>query len=263
MQTSQSMRTIRRIMSDCAVAILPVLYLENQMQNTINSAVAVVADNVAMFNGAPIESSLVETFEQLGRDYFVAEDAKAKAERTLASCDVSLFDLVKGLPYADFKTVRGLFVNGCRDKGAPTDDAAGKSWERAINRIGTSCGFERPKATSESAERMAKKRAEQAKVFEAKSDGDLDEDKTALLAKGDVKSIAKAQTIAKEIERRAKPNLDVADNARKIMRDKIIARAKELYKCGDVVADEQMVAALLAMAKLDAGEIVARREALM
>ena len=234
-------------MSDCAVAILPFLYLENQMQNTINSAVAVVADNVQLFNGSPIDAVFVETIEQLGRDYWSAEDAKIRAEKSLASCDVSLFDLVKGLAYAEFKTVRGLFVNGCRDKGAPTDDAAGKSWERAINRIGTSCGFERPKATSESAERMAKKRAEQAKVFEAKSDGELLEDKQALLAKGDTKSIAQAQAVAKEIERREKPLLDAEDVARKSVRDKIIARAKELAKAGTADADDRMTRALLAL----------------
>ena len=219
------------------------------MQTNQNTAVAVLADNVPMFNGAPIETSMVETIEQLGRDYWSAEDAKIRAEKSLASCDVSLFDLVKGLPYAEFKTVRGLFVNGCRDKGAPTDDAAGKSWERAINRIGTSCGFERPKATSESAERMAKKRAEQAKVFEAKSDGELLEDKQALLAKGDTKSIAQAQAVAKEIERREKPLLDAEDTARKSVRDKIIARAKELCKAGTDDADELLIAALLAMTK--------------
>lgn len=217
------------------------------MQNTINSAVAGVADNVQLFNGSPIDPVFVETIEQLGRDYWTAEDAKAKAERSLASCDVALFDLVKGLAYPEFKTVRGLFVNGCRDKGAPTDDAAGKSWERAINRIGTSCGFERPKATSESAERMAKKRAEQAKVFEAKSDGELIEEKAELLAKGDTKSIAKAQTIAKEIERREKPLLDAEETARKAVRDKIIARAKELCKAGTADADAKLTAALLAL----------------
>ena len=160
---------------------------------------------------------------------------------------MSLFDLVKGLAYAEFKTVRGLFVNGCRDKGAPTDDAAGKSWERAINRIGTSCGFERPKATSESAERMAKKRAEQAKVFEAKSDGELLEDKQALLAKGDTKSIAQAQAVAKEIERREKPLLDAEEVGRKSVRDKIIARAKELAKAGTADADDRLTRALLAL----------------
>ena len=217
------------------------------MQNTINSAVAVVADNVQLFNGSPIEDSMVETVEQLGRDYFMAEDAKTKAERTLASCNVALFDLVKGLAYAEFKILRGLFVNGCRDKGCPTDDAAGKVWERAINRIGASCGFERPKATSESAERMAKKRAEQAKAFEAKSDGELIEEKAELLSKGDTKSIAKAQTIAKEIERREKPLLDAEDVARKSVRDKIIARAKELAKAGTADADDRMTRALLAL----------------
>ena len=217
------------------------------MQNTINSAVAVVSDNVQLFNGAPIDPAFVETIEQLGRDYWTAEDAKIRAERSLASCDVALFDLVKGLAYPEFKTVRALFVNGCRDKGAPTDDAAGKSWERAINRIGTSCGFERPKATSESAERMAKKRAEQAKAFEAKSDGDLLEEKAELLAKGDTKSIAKAQTIAKEIERREKPLLDAEETARKAVRDKIIARAKELCKAGTADADAKLTSALLAL----------------
>jgi hypothetical protein len=217
------------------------------MQTNQNTAVAVLADNVLMFNGAPIDTSMVETIEQLGRDYWSAEDAKIRAEKSLASCDVSLFDLVKGLPYAEFKTVRGLFVNGCRDKGAPTDEAAGKSWERAINRIGTSCGFVRPKATSESAERMAKKRAEQAKVFEAKSDGELLEDKQALLAKGDTKSIAQAQAVAKEIERREKPLLDAEEVGRKAIRDKIIARAKELAKAGTADADAKLTSALLAL----------------
>jgi len=217
------------------------------MQTNQNTAVAVLADNVPMFNGAPIETSMVETIEQLGRDYWSAEDAKIRAEKSLASCDVSLFDLVKGLPYAEFKTVRGLFVNGCRDKGAPTDEAAGKSWERAINRIGTSCGFERPKATSESATRMAAKRAEQAKVFEAKSDGELIEAKADLLAKGDTKSIAQAQAVTKEIERRAKPTLDAEDTARKAVRDKIIARAKELAKAGTADADDRLTRALLAL----------------
>jgi hypothetical protein len=218
------------------------------MQKTqVNSAVAVVLDNVPMFNGAPIDASLVETVEQLGRDYWTAEDAKIRAERSLASCDVALFDLVKGLAYAEFKIIRGLFVNGCRDKGAPSDEAASKSWERAINRIGTSCGFERPKATSEAATRMAAKRAEQAKVFEAKSDGDLLEEKQALLAKGDTKSLDQAKAITKEIERREKPALDAEETARKAVRDKIITRAKELAKACTADADAKLTAALLAL----------------
>ena len=216
-------------------------------KSKINSAIAVVTDNVQLFNGAPIEASLVETVEQLGREFQDIFEGQTTLERSQAKCDVALYDIVRGLAYAEFKIVRGLFINGCRDKGAPNDDAAGKVWERAINRIGTSCGFERPKATSESAERMAKKRAEQAKAFEAKSDGDLLEEKAELLAKGDTKSIAKAQTIAKEIERREKPLLDAEETARKAVRDKIIARAKELCKAGTADADAKLTSALLAL----------------
>jgi hypothetical protein len=223
--------------------------LENQMSASVNSAVAAVpASDVALFNGAPIESSLIETLEQLGRDYQTAEDAQAVAIRSLSKCDVALFDIVKGLPYAEFKTVRGFVVNGLRDKGSPSDDAAGKTWERAINRIASSCGFERPKATSEAAERMAKKRAELAAKFADKSDGELLELRSELAAKGDTKSLAQARIIAKELETREKPALDAAQGLRVQMRDKLIARAKELCKAGTTDADNMLIAALQAVA---------------
>jgi hypothetical protein len=218
------------------------------MSKSVVSAVAVSTADVVLFNGAPIETSFVETLEQLGRDYQVAEDAKAKAERSLGKCDVALFDMVKGLAYAEFKIVRGYVVNGLRDKGSPSDEAAGKTWERAINRIGSSCGFERPKATSEAAERMAAKRAEQAKKFEAKSDGELIEARAALAAKGDTKSLAEARLIAKELETREKPAIDAAQSQRVAVRDKLITRAKELCKAGTADADEKLIAALQALA---------------
>ena len=211
------------------------------------SAVAAVAADVVLFNGAPIETSLVETLEQLGRDYQVAEDAKAKAERSLGKCDVALFDTVKGLGYADFKTVRSYIVNGLRDKGSPSDEAAAKTFERAINRIGSSCGFERPKATSEAAERMAAKRAAEAAKFADKSDGELIEARAELAAKGDTKSLAQAKLIAKELETRAKPELDAAQAQRVAVRDKLIARAKDLCKAGTADADEKLIAALQAL----------------
>lgn len=217
------------------------------MAKNIVSAVAVVSESVAMFNGAPIESSMVETIEQLGRDFQVAEDAKAKAERSLSKCDVALFDIVKGLPYAEFMTVRGYFVTGCRDKGSPNDDAAGQVWTRAVNRIINSCGFERPKATSKDAERIAKKRAEQAAKFEGKSDGELIEARAELAAKGDTKSLAEARLIAKELETREKPAIDAAQSARVAVRDKLIARAKDLCKAGTADADEKLIAALQAL----------------
>ena len=217
------------------------------MSASINSAVAVATIDVPLFNGAPIESAMIETLEQLGRDYFMAEDAITVATRSLGKCDVALFDMVKGLPYAEFKTVRGFVVNGLRDKGSPSDEAAGKSWERAINRIASSCGFERPKATSEAAERMAKKRAEQAAKFADKSDGELLEMRSELAAKGDTKSLAQAKLIAKELETREKPVLDAAQALRVELRDKLIARAKELCKAGTTDADNMLIAALQAL----------------
>ena len=218
------------------------------MSASINSAVAVATPDVALFNGAPIDPVMVETLEQLGRDYFMAEDALTAATRSLGKCDIALFDMVKGLPYAEFKTVRGFVVNGLRDKGSPSDEAAGKSWERAINRIASSCGFERPKATSEAAERMAKKRAEQAAKFADKSDGELLELRSELAAKGDTKSLAQARIIAKELETREKPAIDAAQGLRVQMRDKLIARAKDLCKAGTTDADNMLIAALQAVA---------------
>lgn len=218
------------------------------MSKSVVSAVAVATPEAVLFNGAPIDPVFVETLEQLGRDYQMAEDAKAVAERSLAKCDVALFDMVKGLAYAEFKIVRGYVVNGLRDKGCPSDEAAGKAWERAINRIGSSCGFERPKATSVDAERMAKKRAEQIAKFENMSDGDLAERKAELLAKGDSKSIALAQSVNKEIERREKPAIDAAQSQRVAVRDKLITRAKELCKAQTADADEKLIAALQALA---------------
>ena len=74
------------------------------MSKSISAAVAAVvsADAVELFQGEPVNSSLVETLEQLGREYWAAEDARSVAEKSLAKCDVSLFDHVKGLKYPDF-----------------------------------------------------------------------------------------------------------------------------------------------------------------
>ncbi len=193
---------------------------------------------------SPVE---LETIEQLGRDYWVAEDAKQVAERKLSQCDTALFDIVKGVGYRRFVAIRAAYVTGCRDKGAPTDEAASKVWERSINRIMSSCGFERPKSESEAAKRMAAKRAEQAAKFADKSDGELLETRTALLSKGDSKSVKAAMEIVKEIERREKPVLDAAETARKAVLEQLVKRAKELAKAGTDDADAKLTAALLAL----------------
>jgi hypothetical protein len=193
---------------------------------------------------SPVE---LETIEQLGRDYWVAEDAKQIAERKLSQCDTALFDIVKGVGYRRFVAIRAAYVTGCRDKGAPTDEAASKVWERSINRIMSSCGFERPKSESEAAKRMAAKRAEQVAKFADKSDGELIETRAALLSKGDSKSVKAAMEIVKEIERREKPILDAAETARKAVLEQLVKRAKELAKAGTDDADAKLTAALLAL----------------
>jgi hypothetical protein len=221
------------------------------MSKAISAAVAAVVstESVDMFGGQPVAPALVETLEQLGREYWSATDAQLAAERSLGQCDVALFDHVKGLKYPDFMFVRKLFVTGCRDMGAETDDAAGKVWERAIGRIITSCGFVRPKSESKDAERIAAKRAEEAKKYEAKSDGMLLEEKQALLAKGDVKSLKAAQAVAKELERREKPALEAVVKDCAALRDKLVARAKEVAKLGTSDSVELLTAALNALSE--------------
>lgn len=200
-----------------------------------------------LFDGQPIAQAMVETIEQLGREYWTHTQTLESANRSMSQCDTALYDIVRGRPYVEFVTVRKYYVTGCRDKGAPTDEAAAKVWERAINRIMSSCGFERPKSESESAKRMAAKRAEMAAKYADKSDGELVEARAALLAKGDSKSIKSAMEIVKEIERREKPVLDAAATARKAVLDKLVTRAKELAKAATDDADAKLTAALLAL----------------
>lgn len=202
---------------------------------------------VDLYDGVAIDPSMVETIEQLGREYWSHTDTIERATRSLSQCDTALFDLVNGKPYVEFMTVRKFYVTGCRDKGAPTDEAASKVWERSINRIMSSCGFERPKSESEAAKRMAAKRAEQAAKFADKSDGELIEQRASLLSRGDSKSVKAAMEIVKEIERREKPLIDAAETARKALLDKLIKRAKELAKAGTDDADHALTAALLAL----------------
>ena len=217
------------------------------MLNVISAASVAAALPVDLFDGAPINPALVETLEQLGREYWAAEDARSVAEKSLAKCDVSLFDHVKGLKYPDFMFVRKLFVTGCRDKGAETDEAGAKVWERAVGRIVNSCGFVRPKSESKDAERVAAKRAEEVAKFEKKSDGMLLEEKAALVAKGDVKSLKAAGAVAKELERREKPVTEAIVKDCNILRDKLVSRAKEVAKLGTEDAVNMLIAALAAM----------------
>ena len=204
------------------------------MSSKVVAAVAAVlpAESVDMFQGEPVAGSFVETVEQLGREYYSGVATEERALRGLATCEANMFDIVKGLKYPDFMFVRGKFVNGCRDKGAETDDAADKIWERIIKRVIAQFGFVRPKSESKDAERIAAKRAAEIAKFEAKSDGVLLEEKAALIAKGDSKSMKAAGVVAKELERREKPVTEAVVKDCAALRDKLIARAKEVAKLG-------------------------------
>jgi len=220
------------------------------MSSKVVAAVAaVVGAEPESFAGQPVAESFVETVEQLGREYYMGVATVQKAERGLATCEANMFDIVKGLKYPDFMFVRGKFVNGCRDKGAETDEAASKIWERIINRVIAQFEFVRPKSESKDAERIAAKRAAEIAKYEKKSVGELIEEKAALTAKGDSKSYKAAGAIAKELERREKPVTEAIVKDCAALRDKLIARAKEVAKLGTSDSVELLTAALNALSE--------------
>ena len=150
------------------------------------------------------------------------------------------------IEYPEFMKVREIYAGAAFDGGAATLDAAGKVWERAIGRL-IGLGFVRPVAQSKDAVRIAAKRAEEVKKFEAKTDGMLLEERAALVAKGDVKSLKAAQAVAKEIERREKPALEAVVKDCAALRDKLVARAKEVAKAGTEESVDMLIAALSAL----------------
>lgn len=217
--------------------------MAQQSQAVAPAQSAVGVDN----QSALLDPSEIETIEQLGRDVQVAEDTVARGERSIGQCDVALFDLCKGRDYTTFVAIRGHFVNGMRDKGCPTDEAASKSWERAVNRIIKSCGFERPKAESKGAKAMSEKRAKQLAALQAKTDSQLEIELSEAVEAGTVEGLRKAAALAQEKARRDKPVLDAEATARKATLDKLIERAKELAKAKTLDADGKLVNALQAL----------------
>jgi len=150
------------------------------------------------------------------------------------------------IDYPEFMKVREIYSGAAFDGGAATLDAASKVWERAVGRL-IALGFVRPLAQSKDAVRIAAKRAEEVKKFEAKTDGMLLEERAALVAKGDVKSLKAAQAVAKEIERREKPALEAVVKDCAALRDKLVARAKEVAKAGTDESVSMLTAALNAL----------------
>ena len=150
------------------------------------------------------------------------------------------------IAYPEYLQVRSWAIAKYFDCGAPTTDAAERQWERQTNRL-RALGWQSPKAKTADAERMAKKRAEEAAKFAGKGDGELLELKAELIAKGDVKAMREATAIAKEIERREKPELDKMQADIKVLHEALRKRASEWAKASSVQAVEALTAALNAL----------------
>ena len=150
------------------------------------------------------------------------------------------------IAYTQFIQVRDWYVAAAFDAGAETTDAAAKVWERAILRL-VAQDFVRPKAEGKDAKRMSEKAAKRAAELAAKSDSQLEAERAALVESGDSKSMRKATELAKEIEKRAKPQIDARAASMKALRDKVIERAKDLCKAGTADAEDRLISALNAL----------------
>jgi hypothetical protein len=208
-------------------------------QNSVAIASAIAVQTIG---GVPAVE-LQQTIFAIGEETLAAETAMARGKEALDVLDSNLHDIVKGLPYVEFMLVRDFHKAGAIDKGR-TDDAAQKIWERQVNRMISAFDFVKPKSESKDAVRKAEaKAAEIAKLAEF-GDGELDDLKSGLLAKGDAKSLREAMKLNKEIERRNATELDAAKAQRKAIADKLIARVKELTKAGTDDADALLISAL-------------------
>jgi len=150
--------------------------------------------------------------------------------------------------YPEFMKVREFYVGAAFDAGAESLEGAEKVWERAIQRL-VKLDFVRPKSQGKDAERMAAKRAEEVAKHAGKTDGELLELKAELVAKGDVKSMREATALAKEIERREKPEIDKLQADIKLLHDTLKKCAADWAKAGSTQSVEKLTAAILALAK--------------
>jgi len=203
----------------------------------VNSVVAsAVAESVLRLHGKPA-SDWDSTIFQLGFDSCKAVSATEQAERTLAQCQTALFDILKGLPYLEFQYIRNQFIAGGVDSGK-TAGASEQVWDKQVNAIVKSFGFERPKSESKDAKRKAEAEAKRRAEFEKLSDAELEAKVDELVAVGSKASMAQATKVTAELEKRQKPILDAEQVARKATVDKIIERVKALAKAKTSDADD-------------------------
>ena len=202
----------------------------------VNSVVALaVAESILMLHGKPA-SSWNETLIQLGFDSCKAVTATEIAERTLAQCQTSLFDFLKGLNYVEFQYARGQFIIGGVDSGK-TAGAAEQVWDKQVNAIVKSFSYVRPKSEAKDAVRKAEAEAKRIAEFGELSVAELENKVDALTAEGTTKSRKEAARVSAEVDKRNKPVLDAEQVARKATVDKIVERVRELAKAKTADAD--------------------------
>lgn len=202
----------------------------------VNSVVASVAESVLMLHGKPA-NEWNETIIQLGFDSCKAHTAGEEAARTMAQCQTSLFDLVKGLNYVEFQYIRSQFIIGGVDSGK-TAGASEQVWDKQIGGIVKSFSFVRPTSQAKDAVRKAEAEAKRRAEFEKLTDNDLQAKVDELVSVGSKAAMAQATKVAAEIEKRNKPILDAEQTARKATVDKIIERVRVLAKAKTNDADD-------------------------
>jgi len=211
--------------------------MAQQTSTAIASAIA-----VQTIGGVPAVE-MQQTIFAIGEETLAAEILMAKGEEARAILDQNLFDIVKGLPFVEFSLVRDFHKAGAVDKGK-SDDAAQKIWERQIKRLGTTFDFVVPKSESKDAVRKAEAKAKEIAKLAEFSDDDLESRKAELLTKGDDKSCTMVKKINAELTRRNAADIAQATAERVAIRDKLIARVKELAKAGTDDADALLISAL-------------------
>jgi hypothetical protein len=243
------------------------------------SAVGSVVEMICGRSLVEAQSSLEEIFTQTAEAEKLVvkgEDARDAADALLldwlcqwetvdgksikmrrARCDIKGEPVLKdGKPemafvpisYPEYKQVIAWATAVYFERGAPTPEAAEKQFQRQCNRLVT-LGWERPRSKAADAERMAKKRAEQAAKYADKGDGELLDLKAKLVEAGDVKSMTEATAITKEIAERAKPEVAKLQADIKLLHDTLKKVASDWAKAGTAESVEKLTAGILAMAK--------------
>lgn len=187
-----------------------------------------------------------ETLFQIGSETYAAEKLIGAGKNALDILDANLHDIIKNLSYVEFMKVREFHVAGSVDK-LDSVDASQKRWERQVNRIISGFNFERPKSESKDAKRKAEaKEKEIAKLAEF-STAELEEKRQTLRSQDTDATNREADKIRKEIKRRESDAIDAEKAQVTALRDKIVARVKDLAKSGtpDATALLEKVALLL------------------